>query len=130
VPLTRENAAQVWDRALEKLSGMVVEQARRFCHMEVPSPTRLVIAFRPEYSVARSTCQRQVQQFERALGEVTGQRITLEFILTEEPPAAAQAVPRPASPQQRLLEVSQHPLVSRAGELFGAQPLRVEEPSD
>ena len=30
---------------------------------------------------------------------------------------------------QRLLEVAQHPLVQRAGELFGAQPVRVDDPT-
>jgi DNA polymerase-3 subunit gamma/tau len=127
--LTQQNAAQVWSRALEKLSGMIVEQARRFCCMEVVSPARLVIAFKPEYSVARSTCQRQVQQFERALLEVTGERVALEFILAEDA-ADAEPARRPILPQQRLQEVAKHPLVSRAGELFGAQPLWVEEPSD
>ena len=30
-------------------------------------------------------------------------------------------------PHQRLLEARKNPLVQRAGELFGAEPLRVEE---
>ena len=42
----------------ERLSGMIVEQARRFCRLEFVPPRRLAIAFKPEYSVARSFCQR------------------------------------------------------------------------
>jgi hypothetical protein len=44
------------------------------------------------------------------------------------PPAAATAeAPRAVSPRQRLIEAAQHPLVQRAGELFGATPVKVDE---
>ena len=127
--LTAANAAEIWGRALEQLSGMVVEQAKRFQRVEASAANRLAVFFRAGDSVANSSCQRQSPQFERALAVVTGQRIALEFILLEEP-AAAAAARRPVSPQQRLLEVAKHPMIRRAGELFGAMPLRVEEPSD
>ena len=62
---------------------------------------------------------------------MTGQRVAVEFTLTEEPAAVAEAVARAGrSPHQRLLEVAKHPMVHRAAELFGAQPLRVEETGD
>jgi hypothetical protein len=34
------------------------------------------------------------------------------------------------SPYQRLMEITKHPMVQRAGELFGAQPLRVDDRSN
>ncbi len=127
--LSSEHAAEIWSLALEKLSGMVVEQAKRFHRVEVVPPNRLVVSFKPAYALAKSTCERpdQVKRFEGAVAEVTGQRVAVEFILLEE--SAAEAVPakRPLPPYQRLLEAAKHPLVRRAVELFGAQPLRVEE---
>ena len=82
---------------------------------------------------ARVVCERpeQVARFEQALAEVTGQRIRVEFAAGggradgRRPPAAPARV---VSPHQRLLEVAQHPLVQRASELFGAQPVRVDDP--
>lgn len=55
--------------------------------------------------------------------------MVVEFTLTEE---AAEAAPakRAVSAQQRLMEAVKNPMVRRAGELFGAEPLRVEEPAD
>jgi hypothetical protein len=78
-------------------------------------------------------CERpdQAARFEQALAEVTGRRIRVEFALVSEPNSSESPVPtRAASPQQRLLEVVKHPLVQRASELFGAQPVRVDDPTD
>ncbi len=131
IPLSGQRATEIWSRALERISGIVVEQARRFDRVEIVPPNRLVVAFKPAYSVAKASCQRpeQVVRFEQALAEVTGQRVAVEFTLTEE---AAEAAPakRAVSAQQRLMEAVKNPMVRRAGELFGAEPLRVEEPAD
>jgi len=90
-----------------------------------------VVSFKPAYSVAKASCQRpeQATRFEEALAEVTGQRVVVEFILAEE---AAEAAPakRVVSAQQRFQEAAKNPMVRRAGELFGAEPLRVEEPAE
>jgi hypothetical protein len=133
VELTAENAAAVWDRALSRLSGITVDQARQFDSVAIPAPNRLVIRFKPGYAVFKSACERpeQIARFEQALAEVCGQPIRVEFALAEEQPAASGAVVAPARavpPHQRLLEAMKHPLVHRAGELFGAQPIRVDDP--
>ena len=133
VELTAENAAEIWSGAISRLSGMVVEQARQFDSMAIPAPNRLVIRFKPGYAVFKSTCERpeQVARFEQALAEVTGQRVRVEFAISEDNPDQSQSVAsaRAVPPHQRLLEAMKHPLVQRAGELFGAQPMRVDEPS-
>ena len=112
---------------------MVVEQARQFDSMAIPAPNRLVIRFKPGYAVFKSTCERpeQVARFEQALAEVTGQRVRVEFAISVDRPDESQSVApaRAVPPHQRLLEAMKHPLVQRAGELFGAQPMRVDEPS-
>ena len=133
VELTAQNAVEIWNRALGQLSGMVVEQAKQFDSVAIPAPNRLVIRFKPVYARSKTMCERpdQAAKFEQALAEVTGQRIRVEFALVSEPNASDSPVPaRVALPQQRLLEAAKHPLVQRACELFGAQPVRVDDPSD
>jgi DNA polymerase-3 subunit gamma/tau len=130
--LTAETAAAVWAQALQKMSGIIVEQARQFSRVELAGPNRLAVFFAPKYGLARSACQRpeQVSRFEQALGEVTGGPTRVEFSLTAEDRGDAEAAaPRPPSPHQRLLEISRHPMLERAAELFGAHPISVEENS-
>ena len=134
VVLTAENAMRIWDQALSRVSGIAADQAGHFDSVAIPAPNRLVIRFKPAYDVCKSVCERpeQVAKFERALAEVTGQRIRLEFALTADaqgPQGPAPTTARSVSPHQRLLEVRQHPLVHRAAELFGAEPFRVDDPS-
>ena len=108
---------------------MVVEQAKRFHRVEVVPPNRLVVSFKPAYALAKSTCERpeQVTRFEQAPGgsdrPAGGGRIHPVGGVRRGGGPGQAAVP----PHQRLLEAAKHPLVRRAGELFGAQPLRVEE---
>ncbi len=128
--LSAENAVEIWNRAIKRLSGMVVDQARQFDSAAVPAPNRLVIRFKPGYAVCKSACERpeQVARIERALAEVTGRPVRVAFALSEEGPAQAEAAARAAPAHQRLAEAAKHPLVRRAGELFGAQPVRVDDP--
>jgi DNA polymerase-3 subunit gamma/tau len=130
--LSAENAVEVWNRALSRLSGMIVDQAGHFDSVAISAPNRLVIRFKSGYAVFKSACERpdQVARFEQALGEVTGQPIRVEFALAEESPNETQPQARAMPAHQRLLEAAKHPLVRRAGELFGAQPVRVDPPDN
>ena len=133
IPISPENAVEVWNRALSRLSGMAVDQARHFDSIAIPAPNRLVIRFKSGYAVCKSACERpeQVARFERAMAEVTGQTIRVQFVLTAEEPGQDESpsVPgRAVSTHQRMLEAMKNPLVQRAGELFGAQPVRVDDP--
>ena len=96
-------------------------------------PDRLVISFKPGYAVAKSFCERpeQVARFEQALAETTGRRIRVEFIIdAEESSAGTVATPaKSVSQHQLMLEVSKHPMIQRAAELFGATPSHVDPPS-
>jgi DNA polymerase-3 subunit gamma/tau len=132
--LSAENAVDVWNRVLDRLSGMVVDHARQFEAVTFSPPHRLVVRFKAGYDLSKSACERpeQFARFQQALAEVTGGRVDLEFVVAlagpgQEEPAAASG--RNFSPHQRLMEAMRHPLVQRAGELFGAQPMRVDEPS-
>jgi hypothetical protein len=135
VPLTAENAVEIWNHALAKLSGMVVDQAMHFDSVAIPAPNRLVIRFKREYAVCKSACERpeQVARFEQALAEVTGQRVRVEFALAAEEPdpsATPATLARAISPHQRMLEMMQHPLIQRATELFGAEVKDVIPPQE
>jgi DNA polymerase-3 subunit gamma/tau len=130
--LTAENAAEIWTRALARLSGMIVEHARQFDTVAITPPNRLVVRFKAGYDLSKSACERpeQVARFQQALAEVTGQRVSVEFTLATVESGqqeASVATGRGVSPHQRLLEAVRHPLVQRASELFGAQPVRVDD---
>ncbi len=131
--ITSDNAAAVWSQAVGRLSGMAADQARQFDSIEVPGPNRLIVRFKPGYAVCKSACERpeQVSRFQQALAEVTGQAVRVEFALAadEATESGRPAAVRGVSPHQRMLEVMQNPLVHRAVELFGAQPIRIDEPA-
>ncbi len=132
--LTPANAAGIWTRALATISGMVVEQAKQFDRVAISGPDHLVISFKPEYALARSFCERldQAARLEGALAEVIGRPVRVSFTVEEEEvgPGEPAKSGRPSSPHQRLLEIAKHPIIRRASELFGAQPVRVDEPPD
>ncbi|MGA2033008.1 MAG: hypothetical protein ABSG68_12175 [Thermoguttaceae bacterium] len=130
LPLSAASVGEVWSRALERLSGMLLEQARLFDSVTLAAPNRLAVSFKAVYALARSLCQRpeHMARFERALADVTGQAVGVEFIVAEEgaSDAGAAATVRSVPPHQRLFEAAKHPLLRRANELFGAQPTRVD----
>ena len=132
--MTPGNAAEVWTRALATMSGIVVEHARQFSRVAISGSGRLVISFKPEYALAKSFCERpdQLAGFEEALNRSTGQQVRVSFTLDEEEVGVAEAggSARQSSPHRQLLEVTEHPMIRRAEELFGAQPVRVDKPPE
>jgi DNA polymerase-3 subunit gamma/tau len=129
--LTAENAESLWRAALGGLSTTTANHARQFDRVTVPAPGRLVVHFDAKHAFAKPICSHpsHIARFEQALAEVAGQTIRVEFQADEAP--ASTASERPAdprvSPQQRMMEITKHPLVRRANELFGAVPTRVVE---
>jgi len=126
------DAVETWHAALERLTGMVVEHARKFHRAQWAGPGRLVIGFEPRYAVAKSYCQRpeQTRRLEESLGEVVGRPVRVEFVAEEATVADQPAQRRAVSPHQQLLQVAKHPLIQRAGELFGGQPVRIDQPPE
>ncbi len=111
---------------------MTGDYAKKCHRVEVSGMNRLTVFFASDRAFCKTACQRpeQVQRFEQALREVTGQTLRIEFKLLEAVSidAAVETPVRPvASPHQRILEAAGHPLVKRASELFGAQPTAVDE---
>ena len=133
IPLTADNVAEVWNQAISRLSGMMVEHAKQFYRIAISAPDHLVISFKPGYAVAKSFCERpdQVARFVQALAETTGRQIRVEFIIdADETGADTAAEPvKAVSQHQLMLEISKHPMMQRAAELFGATPTHVEPPN-
>lgn len=132
-PFAPENAEQIWSQAIEQLSGIVATYARQYERLAIPAPNQLEVRLKAGYTLAKSMCERpdQLAKIEQILLALTGQRVRVQFTLAAEEfrrevPAAptVRAVP----PEVRVMEVAQHPMIHRAGELFGAKPIRVDDP--
>lgn len=133
VALSNENAAEVWRSALKHISVMAAAHGGLFDEAKADGPGRLVISFRSEYALAKSFCERpeHTLKFEEALKEVTGHPVRVRFAESGPPDGPDSPGTSPASrvsPQQRLKEVMDNPVVRRIHELFGATPLRVDGP--
>ena len=130
LPLSEENATEIWSRVVAKTTGLAAEHAKHYVRAAISGPNRLVVVFKAGYTLSRSVCEKadQKAKFEQLLAELTGQRVQLEFAVAEPDEGAPQAgAARAAPPQQRLLEVGKNPMVRRATELFGAYPTRVDD---
>ena len=130
--LDAANVAETWQRAIETIPGMTGEHAKKIHRLEISGINRVTVFFSPEHAFCKTACQRpeQVLRFEKALKDLTGQTVRVEFKLLEATPQApnVETPVRPVvSPHQRLMEAANHPLVRRASELFGAHPTAVEE---
>jgi len=133
-PLTSENAAEIWTEAVGRCSGLLADSARQFERAAISAPNHLVVVFKPEYTLAKSVCQRSdnTNRLRAALAEVTGQSVDIEFQVDQKaPPEAVTSGPPSQVPtsRQRLAEMAGHPLVRRAAELFGAEATQVTEPA-
>jgi len=123
--LTPENAVQVWNQALSQVSGLGARHAKDYARAAISAPNRLVISFRSAYTFSKSVCERpdQLAKFERALADLTGERIRVEFALIEDDPAETGPASPAVSPRQRRIEALRHPMIRRAIELFDAKPI-------
>ena len=130
LPLTDETVDQVWKEALASLSDLLADNAALAESLALSAPGRLVATFRAKYTSCKAFCERpqQLATLERALAEVAGQPISVEFRTLDDEPDETPAAGRPMSQRQRIDETGAHPLVRRTSELFGARLVRVEEP--
>ena len=126
--LSNDNATEVWSRVIAAVGGFVADNARQFARVTVAAPDRLVVSFRPAYTMAKEFCEQPEHKarFEQVLAELTGQRVGLEFAIQKDEEAGTTRPVLP--PHQRLHQAAQHPMVRRAAELLGARPVRVDEP--
>ena len=123
---------EIWGRVVSQCSGLLAEHVKQADHVAISAPNRLVLVFKSGYTFQKSVCERpdNVARFQQLLAQLTGHAVGIEFKLIEDDsPREEQAAPaRTISPQQRLMEVADHPMVRRARDLFGAEPTRVTDP--
>jgi DNA polymerase-3 subunit gamma/tau len=128
-----QTTAQIWSEVLARLSGMLADHVKTAECRATSAPNRLAISFPPAYTFSKSFCERpeHLGRLERALAEVTGESVRIEFGLLDPAPAdeakTAAAPRRTTSPSERLSEKVENPIVRRAIELFAARPVRLEE---
>jgi hypothetical protein len=132
--LTEANVTEVWSRAVGQLEGMAAEPARQFAHVRLPEANRIQVTFKAGSAFNKTICEQpgNLTEFEESLRRVVGRRVRVSFAV-EDGPAAAREKQPPAqvvSPHQRLMEITKHPMIRRAGELFGATPTEVIDPPD
>jgi DNA polymerase-3 subunit gamma/tau len=129
-PARPADAGEIWNQVLSELGDMLAEMARFASQVAIPAPNRLVASFPEKYTSCKTYCERpdNVAKLEEALARSTGGRMRIEFgLLTEgRDSTETKTATRTVTPQQRLLEKADHPLVRRAVELFGGFPVKVE----
>jgi DNA polymerase-3 subunit gamma/tau len=134
--LTPTTAESLWNAALREVSKLTAGMAESYSKVEVPSENRLVVTFPANKRFAKDVCEREgnLARLRESLARLTGEAVRLDFVLEDsagtgpEPfsPRAAARRPSGPSPQQQLREIQSHPMVKKAEELFGAEPIRVE----
>ena len=125
------SAKAVWDEALDLLTGMVADNARSYSHLANSGPNQLVVSFADDYNFSKTSCEspEQLQKIRDALRQVAGVDVRVDFkLLPAEAKPEKKAEPDNAaySEQRRLWELNEHELIKRAGELFGAKPVKLQ----
>jgi len=131
-PIDAAQADNYWRRALATLGGdMTSDHAGMAEGVAILAPNRLVATFRRTYTSSKVACERPevMARIERALAEVSGHKLKLEFDLLADEPAPVVTAARVQSTErtnmERLYQKSQEPFVQRAVELFRARPTKL-----
>ena len=128
--LTPDNLATVWKNVYEAVGGMVAEHAKAYHNLLLQDGGKLVVTFRKDHKFSCDYCSRPENQekFNRALREIVGHPVRLEFVVSEEP--SAEVPPRPSLAGERsLFDVLQEPMIRKTVEIFGARPVAILPPT-
>jgi DNA polymerase III subunit gamma/tau len=123
--LSQESLMQAWGQVLGRLPKTLAERAGLADSVEWIGPNRLAATFKAEYTFARSLCARpdETTRIQRVWAEELGKPVSIEFrqLESDDDSETAPAAKRHVSPAQLSAEAAEHPLVRRAGDLFGAE---------
>jgi DNA polymerase-3 subunit gamma/tau len=132
--LTESNVTEVWSRAVGRLEGMAADPAKQFAHVRLPEANRILVTFKAGGAFNKTICEQpgNLADFENALKQLVGRHVRVSFEVEDGPAVSRDKKPaaQVVSPHQRLMEVTKHPMIRRAGELFGATPTEVIDPAD
>jgi hypothetical protein len=123
-------ARQLWESALNQLEDMTADFGRGYSTVTFADPERLVVGFRPEYNLQRSSCERpdRKHKIEQALAVVAGRTIRVEFVALTAEPKPVERKAGPVSRVARIRERERHPMVQQARSMFDAEIVDVVEP--
>jgi DNA polymerase-3 subunit gamma/tau len=119
---------QIWAAALGELNDMTADYAGLASSVASFGPNRLVVRFEQMYNSSKSFCERpeRRQLLEEAVSRIAGRSMRLEFELTQDD-AHRPLSPTPViSRQQQLQQVTRHPFVERAVQLFAGEVMHVD----
>ena len=132
--LSESNVTEVWSRAVGQVEGMAADPAKQFAHICLPEANKIVVTFRSGSAFNKTICEQpgNLAEFEKAVADIVGQRVRISFEVEDGPVTHPEKKPpsQVVSPHQRLMEITKHPMIRRAGELFGATPTEVIDPPD
>lgn len=124
------DARKLWESALDQLEDMTADFGRGYSTVAFADPERLVVSFRPEYNLQRSSCERpdRKQKIEQALSRTAGRIIRVEFVALAVESKPAERKAGPVSRVARIREREKHPMVQQARTMFDAEITDVIEP--
>jgi DNA polymerase-3 subunit gamma/tau len=122
--------SDIWRQAVSSLGGVFCDVAADVQTVEMAGKNGLVVSFASAYSC--SFCQRpeRLVELERAVANVVGDKIRLEFRHESPPPRPSRDRPRGVSMRELVRQSYEQPLVRQAVELFDAEVTRVQPPHD
>jgi DNA polymerase-3 subunit gamma/tau len=128
--LSDADAQSLWNRVVGKFTDLLADHASMAERVTASGSNRLVVGFARKYNLPKSFCERpeQLARLEQSLSAAAGGPVKVEFTLLESgADDSRNAAPRGPTPQERLREKSQLPIVRKALELFDARLVRVED---
>ncbi len=128
--LDAAGARKLWESALDQLEDMTADFGRGYSTVAFAEPERLVVGFRLEYNLQRSSCERpdRKQKIEQALAAVAGRVVRVEFMALASEAKAVERKAGPVSRVARIREREKHPMVQQARSMFDAEIVDVVEP--
>ena len=129
VEFTKENVPKIWAAAIQEVSDMAADFASQASEVAISAPNVLAVRFLSRYNTSKTYCERPERReiLEKAVSEIVGKKIHLDFSILRDD-TAHEPVPRPTvkNTQQLKREITSHPMVEAAGEIFGAQVTKVD----
>ena len=121
------DAQSLWGAIAARATGLKADQAKLAHRVEFEGNDRLVVYFSTDHILAKNICEQAetLAGFRESAREILGRPVQIEIRMQR---SAAVDAPKEASavvsPQRRLYELADHPLVAAAEKLFGATPVR------
>ncbi|HMO14683.1 MAG TPA: DNA polymerase III subunit gamma/tau [Pirellulaceae bacterium] len=115
--LTDDTCEYVWQSVLQQIDDMTSDIASMYESFRLEEH-RLVVMMKDVYH--RDACQRneRKQRLERALSQVVGKHVVLDFQALSQPTVAAATVKSKETRIQKIRRYEKHPFVQQALELF------------